>query len=516
MTPALAAELFRALRIVFFLSCGWSSAAFCQQNLSNSRIPPKPPGKNFRVVALYFKLADDRFEYGKLTAEWPPSKAEPDWKGRFLINTPYDSMSYKNELAKNPGSVTAYFYQMSNGHLWLYGDEITYNGPPFTETSGDYQSWAKVNAKILQWFAGEYDLAKLDNDKNGEVDLILLICRARSKFGYGGEANLSFAGKISVKPGQPQITTTSGAYQTDCYLFFDTRHIVTHEIGHLLGLWGHVNGLHRWNLMSGVGANQPHGSGVTMSAFERNQLGWLEYEVIDKTTRNISLGNLTQTNRAIKIPVKGAVDYFVLENRQYSEPFEPRPRLPGSGLLLYYVHDGAPTIIPADGKVSRVIGRRSRNVFYNGDDSDLFGNFGVTEITPYTTPSTSTPALKNTGIAVKNIRYAGKNIVFDVYHDYVERAAPVKSLSKWNARSFSKSFQPDKKIYYQLQKPGLVKLVLYNAKGKAVVTLVNDYQESWDYEVDLSGLDLPSGVYSYVLETSAGKQVGKIYFVSNR
>gem|GEM_PF-6037367 len=62
----------------------------------------------------------------------------------------------------------------------------------------------------------------------------------------------------------------------------------------------------------------------------------------------------------------------------------------------------------------------------------------------------------------------------------------------------------------------MVKLVLYNAKGQAVATLVNEYQESWDYEIDLSGLDLPSGVYSYVLETSAGKQVGKINFVSTR
>jgi M6 family metalloprotease-like protein len=490
------------------------------QNFISSRIPPKPPGKNFRVVALYFKLADDQFELGKLTAEWPHTKNAPNWKGKFLINTPYDSKSYKKALKKNPASLTAYFYQMSNGHLWLYGDEVTYAGPPLVEASNEnerYTTWQKNNAKILQWFADAYNLPQLDNNKDGTVDLILLICRARPKFGFAGEASLNIADKIFVKPGRPQIINSSGAYQTDCYLFFDTRHLVSHEIGHLLGLWGHVNGLHRWNLMSGVGDKPPHGSGVTMSAFERNQLGWLQYEVIDKTTRHVSLSNLTQSHRAIQIPIKGTADYFVLENRQYSEPFEPYPRLPGTGLLMYYVHNGSPTIISADGKVTRVIGRSSRghDIFYNGDDSDLFGNFGATEITPFTTPSTSTPTVKNTGIAIKNIHYSKKDIVFDIYHDYIEPGfAHLKAPSPPNARSFANSFQPDNKIYYQLPESGLVKLILYDSKGKAVATLVDSFQESWEYEVNLYGLDVPSGVYSYILETPAGKQFGKINYVS--
>jgi len=188
---------------------------------------------------------------------------------------------------------------MSNGHLWLYGDEVTYTGPPLTETGGNenerYASWQKNNTKILQWFADEYNLTKLDNDKNGEVDLILLLCRARPKFGFAGEASLNLADKIFSRSGRPQITNASGTYQTDCYLFWDTLYLVAHEIGHLLGFGGHVNGLHRWNLMSGVGDKPPHGSGITMSAFERNQLGWLQYDVIDKTTRNISLSNLAQS-----------------------------------------------------------------------------------------------------------------------------------------------------------------------------------------------------------------------------
>jgi M6 family metalloprotease-like protein len=535
---------FRLLGVLFFLLGVSLRSSLCQQTLDKSmllfvdnnkllnffdfkfsfrepaenQIPSKPPGKNFRLVALYFKLADDQFELGKLTAGWPHAKNEPNWKGKFLIDTPFDAATYKKTLAKKPESLTAYFYQMSNGQLWLYGDEVAYTGPSLTEAGNEnerYEIWQKNNAKILQWFADGYNLTKLDNNKDGEVDLILLICRARPKFGFAGEANLSFADKISSRPEQPQITSASGAYQTDCYRLFDTRHIVAHEIGHLLGFWGHDNGLHRWNLMSGAGDRQPLGSGVTMSAFERHRLSWLQYEDIDKTTPEVSLGNLTQSHRAIRLPIKNSTDYFVLENRQYSEPFEPRPHLPGTGLLIYYVANGSPTLIPADGKVTRVIGRnsRGRDVFYNGDDSDLFGNFGATAITPYTTPSTSTPTVKNTGIAIKNIHYSGKNIVFDVYYDYIEQSfAPNKTVVNQQSQSRARSFQPDRKIFYQLPQPGLVKLLLYDAKGKAVATLVNEFQEAWDYEVDLKGLDLAAGVYSYTLETNTVKQSGKVNY----
>ena len=206
-----------------------------------------------------------------------------------------------------------------------------------------------------------------------------------------------------------------------------------------------------------------------------------------------------------------------MENRQHRAPFEPASRLPGTGLLLYYVSNGSPTIIPADGKITRLIGRssRGRDIFYNGDDSDLFGNFGVTEITPYTTPSTSTPTVRNTGIAIKNIRYSSRNMVFDIYHDDVEPGfAPLKTSSKSPALNLAKSVPSNRKIFYQLSQSSLVKLVLYNSKGKAVATPVDEFQEAWDYEVDLNSLELPSGVYSYVLEMNAGKQIGKINYLS--
>lgn len=394
------------------------------------QIPANPPGKNFRVAVIYVKLADDTFELGNFTADgWPQHQIEPNWKNSFLIDTPFDSSTALQVLAQKPGSLTAYFYQMSGGNLWLFGNEITYTGAPLTRAKPDssnsrYQNWVNINTQVIQWFANNHDLTRLDNDVDGFVDMILLVCRARSKFGYQGIARLPI-NTITTNPGQPQITPVSGIYQTDCYTLPTTRNIVAHEIGHCLGFTRHENGLHRWCLMSGTGPMPPQTSGVTMSAFEKHQLGWLRYETIDSTTLNIELPGLTQSNRALSIPIKNSKNYLVIENRQYSSPFEPVPTdsesvkhtLPGTGLLVYYVYQNRPYIIPADGVVAKVqvdTGSTGQ-VFYNGDNTDLFGNDEQTEISSFVAPGIRTNLANSINFAIKNIRYAGGNFIFDVY-----------------------------------------------------------------------------------------------------
>jgi len=45
-----------------------------------------------------------------------------------------------------------------------------------------------------------------------------------------------------------------------------------------------------------------------------------------------------------------------------------------------------------------------------------------------------------------------------------------------------------------------VKLMIYNALGKVIATLVNEKQNSGSFEVEFNGKDLPSGIYFYKLE----------------
>lgn len=266
--------------------CGTTEQALSKSNgggVLPTTVPPNPTGKNFKVAALYVKTSDDYFDTGDCqTADWDTTSASPDWAGQLLISTPFNSSTVNTDTAAKPKSLTTYYYRMSNGNLWLYGDEVTYTGPSITIASedGNETQFKANNRSILQWYINNYDLTSLDNDSNGEVDMIMLVCRSRAGFGYSGIAyNYVTSGIITGSPGEPVIRgssnfNNSGTYQTDCYNLADARGLCAHEVGHHLFLnTSHYNGLHRWNLMSGAGGtNPPRSSGVTMSALEKNRV----------------------------------------------------------------------------------------------------------------------------------------------------------------------------------------------------------------------------------------------------
>lgn len=493
-------------------------------------IPAKPVGKSFRVAVLYFKLDNDEFELGSATAGWPHDMPHPLWKNEFLINAPYDSTTFEAELARKPESLTAYFYHMSGGHLWLYGEEVTYTGRPLSETdygnrSVNWLAFRYNNRQVLDWFASQYNLNQLDHDRDGNADLILFICRSRLREGATGEPGLSFFVDGQSSPnGIRGITLNSGTYQADSYLFSEARTLAAHAIGHLLGL-PHLDGLHRWSLMAGNRSTQ---AGTLMSAQERRLLGWLDYEVIDKNTSGVRLSNLVRSNHAVKIPIKGAEEYFVVEHRTHHTAYATLPSQPAkSGLLFYYVSKGrffnfyddrwieleAPHIIPADGLVTNILESSDTRYygFFNGDGSDLFGYYDRNAITPFTKPSTSTPRYPHTGIALKNIHRDGEDLVFDVYFDFTE-AAPASnpSANPFHLRSYPNPLTWKSTIFYELAQAGNVKLTLYNALGQELAVLVEGWQEARHYAVRFDGFAYPAGVYYYMLETATGSQRGKM------
>ncbi len=104
-----------------------------------SSINPNPTGKNFKVSVLYFKAADDNFDaldtsiYSDEThcrvMQWAPDSTKSNWMGELLITTLYNAATVATDTAAKPNSITTYFYRMSNGNLWIYGDEIVYSGP---------------------------------------------------------------------------------------------------------------------------------------------------------------------------------------------------------------------------------------------------------------------------------------------------------------------------------------------------------------------------------------------------
>ena len=421
-------------------------AAFATPIVRNPQWAAAP--KNLKIAALYFKLANDTFSasgeaYSEaircMVAQWPLDSISPKWFGQLLIDKPFDADKVDEWTAEKPASLTTFFYQMSNGKLWLYGDEVAYSGPPIQRAKAKLE-WQKDNQAILQWFMNTRDTRSLDNDGDGYLDLVLLICRARAKFAYGkggkghyqGVANGDFLPAIKVirdvsDVDEPvfrvsnSVQHNSGLYQTDCYAL-SARNIIIHELGHKILKLYHMNGLYRWNLMSGAGRQAPTRSGVVLSAYEKMLMHWLTPIVVTETRRNFVLGDLTASDEAVKIPVTNG--YFLLEYRKNRRYFEITPESecdtpPGlpEGLLVSYAIDGRePRIRAADGKVQSIM--QGRTAKYDGDASDLLTPDGKNEITPYTQPNTDDHRRQRTGIAIKNLRYQGDKLVFDILMNY--------------------------------------------------------------------------------------------------
>lgn len=117
-----------------------------------------------------------------------------------------------------------------------------------------------------------------------------------------------------------------------------------HEFGHVLGLADHYDVYYGNSYTPGAFDTMDQGSynndGNTpplFSAFERGELGWLEYTELNANTDTIAtLPELGGSNMAYRISVEGTDgrEFYVLENRQQHGWDE---YLPGHGMLMWHI-----------------------------------------------------------------------------------------------------------------------------------------------------------------------------------
>ncbi len=93
---------------------------------------------------------------------------------------------------------------------------------------------------------------------------------------------------------------------------------------------------------------------------------------------------------------------------------------------------------------------------------------------------------------------------------YVPEVPNVFSLEQ----NYPNPFNPETKIKYSLPKTSMVKLVVYDALGKVVSTLVNEEQAAGIYEINVDGLKgLASGIYFYRISAGSFTDVKKMVLV---
>jgi len=78
------------------------------------------------------------------------------------------------------------------------------------------------------------------------------------------------------------------------------------------------------------------------------------------------------------------------------------------------------------------------------------------------------------------------------------------------AQNYPNPFNPETHISFDLTEQARVALIVYNAKGQMVRTLVNEVMNSGTHYVTFNGSNLPSGVYFYKLQTNHSTQVKKM------
>jgi len=99
---------------------------------------------------------------------------------------------------------------------------------------------------------------------------------------------------------------------------------------------------------------------------------------------------------------------------------------------------------------------------------------------------------------LKQIDYSGNIEYFNLAEEVLIGVPPEFKLSQ----NYPNPFNPSAKINYELPKDGIVILKIFDNNGKEIRTLVNEFKSAGYYAVEFDGINLPSGLYFYRIETN--------------
>ncbi|QOV91284.1 M6 family metalloprotease domain-containing protein [Humisphaera borealis] len=333
------------------------------------------------VPANIFKK--DVFRLAVITIEYPDTPRSDKITAKAWNDALFSSGTYTDKNATGQpvfGSMADYFREVSCGKLKVEGK--TFDPVKVAKNRADYA-------------AGTGDRRML----NEAIDLVLKRDGADSMRAFDGVLFLHCGGRVQTNRGNvfwphrsvllhqnrrysyficPESSTANGDRMNNISVF-------CHEFGHMIGLPDLYarpenpgsEGLGQWCLMSNQLGN---GKPQHMSAWCKEQLGWLTPTVIDPTVKQKLVLSPIEgtTDQCFKILARpDGSEYFLLEVRKKTG-FDID--LPGDGLLIWRVVRGRPILEESHG-VDGPLGPRSylRSVPFPTTSNHSF--------TPYTTPS---------------------------------------------------------------------------------------------------------------------------------
>ncbi len=343
----------------------------------------------------------DTYRLAVIGIEYPDVKhngkvERKDWEEMFFSR---DTYTGKNSATGQPvyGSLADFYHENSCGALKVVGkmfDWIQVSKPRADYSQG---SGTGPNSRSLLTEALDVLVAREGKDALADTDGVMFIYAGdRFRTNRGGlywphRSSVSYQGKR-----WPYfICQEGGSVMNNISVF-------CHEFGHMLGLPDLYarpespgsEGLGNWCLMSQqLGAGRPQ----HMSAWCKEQLGWLKPTVIDPTVpqKLVLSPILGSTRECYKVLIrKDGREYLLLENRRKSG-FDAN--MPAEGLLIWHVVGNRPILEESHG----IEGPEGPGAFA---DSVPFPSKSNDSFTPYTTPSSRSQIGGGLPVHITNIQ----------------------------------------------------------------------------------------------------------------
>lgn len=280
---------------------------------------------------------------------------------KFTVSNPnqaFGRMANLEGYSENgaTGSIRDYFRYNSSG---VFNPDFVVFGPITLANNRDYYEGDIMFKAIPEVFEKAISMglnvAEFDNDHDGILDNFFIYFAGRN-YPESGEANTIWPHRSSVysinynyngiRLGNYACTSElKGNSSSNQMCGIGT---FCHEFGHVLGLPdvydldagvdGETAGVFSFSLMSTGNYNNDGRTPPSLSAVERNILGWLEFEELSAKVKNYELPPISE-NKAYVFYTKNKGEFFVLENRNTDNQWDKH--IPswdtGKGLLVYHV-----------------------------------------------------------------------------------------------------------------------------------------------------------------------------------
>jgi M6 family metalloprotease-like protein len=496
------------------------------------------------------------------------------------------------------GSFTHYYTTMSFDQLQINGTVLpkryTSDQPAsayLSRTPVQKGNYAQFTREILTKVDADYDLGRFDNDgpdglansgdDDGRVDYVFVLMRSvPANFLLGNATGIAGIGQLyssaDPRPNNRTIAVLGkryyGAIMREASFTY-TVGVMAHEFGHSLGLPDLYDlsfqdapkqnpaedgaGIGKWGLMGRGALGWTNSSPSPMSAWSREQLGWIgpdntQLVELQDYVPELFLDDLNQQGSIYKIPFdssddEGSQEYLLLEHRSRDAHFYNRD-LPAEGMLVWHVRPWAMDnkderfklldLVCADG-LYRDAGYPqgneavihgggdnldfwANNTAYRtahagnlGDATDLFDGEHFTRLAFHPT-AVNEPDLILTMQRQGNALLARFPLVRGRFAALAQADVPtlVEFEETTTAHAITlhpnhpNPFNSSTTIAYVLAESAAVRLSIYNALGQIVRQLVDDIRSAGEHNVMWDGRDdnnraVASGVYFYRLIVGA-------------